>query len=267
MKNTFIKKGYTLAELLVAIGLIIILVGLAIPVVKKKLPESDKEKVKFAYYQLGSVIKSMTTDPYLYSSGTFDNPRYYHDNQKGITFQIEEKFAKALMLRLNVLKVKKMGYEEEWNGVTNTKLKNWKKILGFKNEDGTIFDIKEYTRTCILTNNKIYYCVPTFSKNGTNDRFEDNGNVLVSVYFSEDHSIEKGYYFLVNKEGKISILSDKIPTCFGKASCHASLLADDYDLSGQPIYEKLDNCANPEVYKNFNHCKTYDYLSRVTHIR
>ena len=203
--------GFTLAELLVAISILIIVTGLTIPVAKKILPDSDKEMIKRVYYQLGAITRSMTSDPYVYPTGRFDKPRDYVNKQNGMTYNKQEKFTKVFASKLNIIKI-----------ITNTKKTDWDNVLSYIDSNSLIpnnaFEDKQ--SVCIITNNKINYCLPKVTYIDSHastdcmayDRFcEDktmgyNGNVIIKVYLSDDHSIENGYYFTISKDGKIGLL-------------------------------------------------------------
>ncbi len=263
MKNT--KNAFTLAELMIGISILIIIAGLTIPVVKKVLPDTDKKLVKYAYYQISAVIKSLVSDPYIYPTGRFDNPMDYKNPQTGVSYSKNDKFTKAFISKLNVMKQKDLKYNVSWSGSAQTAAtSDWNKILGYDDKDirmpKSITGANSTDRTCILTNNKIYYCLPkvtmtdypTTLKEGllkemykkTHDRFYEDGSIVISVYLSEDHAIEKGYYFAVNRMGKITLLPTDDVTCFSSK-------------------EESCTCATESTYNKYNHCKLYEYLVNI----
>lgn len=263
MKNT--KKGFTLAELLLGIAILIVIVGLTIPVVKKILPDTDKENVKRAYYQLGVIIKSLTSDPYLYPTGRFDSPRAYKNQQTGVKYKRSEKFTKAFISRLNVLGV------EEGIVINNYNVSGYTdKDLTIKNGDGINKDLK----TCALTSNRVYYCLPTLTveeaeTSDTRDIFYTNttgtpnrsGHILISVFFERNDDgtfdAKKGYYFAVSNTGRLHLMPTDSVTCYGKNVSQAGDSCQCFSQNGNKYL------FNESTYNEYNQCKLYEYLSKI----
>ena len=75
MKNK-IKKGFTLAELLIALGVVGILVAILMPVIFSIIPDQNEIMAKKAYYTVQSVVSEMINDGSCYPDQTHAKRSY-----------------------------------------------------------------------------------------------------------------------------------------------------------------------------------------------
>ncbi len=102
------RYGFTLSEILLAVGILGLLIAFVTPAIVKVSPSVDKTMARQAYYTITTTVSDMINNPLFYSfvdnSGTvhegFDN----HDSitYKGKTYSGTTKFAKLFVSHLNV---------------------------------------------------------------------------------------------------------------------------------------------------------------------
>ena len=97
------KKGFTLAETLVALAIIGVVVGIMLPVVNNSRPNQEMVMLKKAYYLAGKSISEIVNDEVLYpetdnDSGLANTERVIY---RGAPYQGPTKFCGLLAAKMN----------------------------------------------------------------------------------------------------------------------------------------------------------------------
>ena len=106
-----IKHGFTLAEMLVVLGVIVFLLTILVPVMKKVTPNQDKMMLKKAYYMAERVINELVNDTELYPEPDdpvmgdwfLANTKEVRDPRTGNMVSGPTKFCELFKARMNVL--------------------------------------------------------------------------------------------------------------------------------------------------------------------
>ncbi len=109
-----IKKGFTLAEVMISLAIVGILAALVTPTIVGLRPNKNKMMVKKAYYTTENIVSSLINDSYLYKDLTYEcqiedweNCAYGFDYEDEVTYDGEsfsgdEKFQRLFAARLNL---------------------------------------------------------------------------------------------------------------------------------------------------------------------
>lgn len=96
------KKGFSLAEVLVAFAIVGFIAGISIPIVNSVRPNEEMIRFKKAYYKLNQVVSDLINDDELYPSG--DEPATFANTEavpfRGETYGGATKFRKLVAVKM-----------------------------------------------------------------------------------------------------------------------------------------------------------------------
>lgn len=107
MKNIRIRKGFTLSEVLITLGILGVVAALTIPSLNNIVPSTDKALFRKSYETLQRAVQDMLDDDTIYpddmtvKTGDFDYPRGFNYDS-AIGAGTTNKFCYYLVQRLNV---------------------------------------------------------------------------------------------------------------------------------------------------------------------
>lgn len=244
------KKAFTLAELLLAASVMIIVMAMVVPNMHRIMPDSEVIRFKKVYSSVVAIVYSMLSDARVYPDF-----RGFADTSAGIDAMGDEysgdtKFSEFFISKLNVVDDNYqvnagrfpygVVYETEVNPTEA------KYTLGGVEKIGTYKKLTEGLRSadrfpCVKVNTGEIICLPP-RVDTLNESFPNSDNaVYIRVYLQDkDFSEQKAYYIAVRANGKVSL-----PTVGANFNCKAS------DASGRMR----------DV--NFNQCKASAKLSET----
>lgn len=251
-----IKKAFTLAEILLAGTVLVIVMAMVVPHLNRIMPDAEVIRFKKVYTGIVSVISAMTGDAKVYPDF-----RGFADTGLGIDslgdkYLGETKFAEFFISKLNViddnLNLKIDGSTVFPYGISygvTTETKKYK--YGSTTKTGTYRKITEGIKTassndflCVKVNTGEIICLPPKVSDVLDENNPNSDNsIFIRIYMQDkDFTEKKAFYIAVRANGKVSL-----PTVGADFNCKEA---------------GADGRMN-EKARNFNQCKVVSKLDSV----
>ncbi len=220
------KKAFNIAELMISFIVIIVILALVSPVLKNKMMNTDRTKLKHAYGQLLSTIEALSWDTAMFpDTSGFANISATKDSRTGEVYSGANKFTQLFMNKLNIVNENVSLQDAAGDDISiPSACENI--------EQRNTCDIEGFNTVCFTNSAKVTYCLDQ----AASQFFRQDKSVVVRLFLGDSYTEKDGYYFAVSKDGKVDVLP--IEVAFGSA----------------------DFCATPEMYSEYKHCKTNDFL-------
>ena len=207
-----IKKAFTLAEVMFAATVVIVVMALVLPTLNRVMPNSDVLHFKKIYTSVVTVIDSMVRDARVYPDFRGFADTSSATDELGDVYEGDFKFANFFISKLNVL-------DDDFDVpgtfpygiVFDTNFRNANFMVGEENRQGVFQEITEGIQTadafpCVKVNTGEVFCLPPkvdiLNPNNPNS---DNA-IYIRVYMKDDDfSEENAFYISVRANGKVSL--------------------------------------------------------------
>ena len=233
-----IKKAFTLAEIMFAATVVLVVMALVLPTINRVMPNSDVVRFKKIYTSVLTVVDSMMQDARVYPDfrGFADTSR--GTDSLGDVYEGDFKFANFFISKLNVIDD---DYEVDgtfpYGIVYETRYRDANYMVGVQNRTGVLEEVEEGLHTadsfpCVKVNTREIFCLPprvdTLDANNPNS---DNA-IYVRVYMNDDDfSEQNAFYIAVRANGKVSL-----PTAGATFNCKES------DANGRMRFANYNQC-------------------------
>ena len=233
-----IKKAFTLAEIMFAATVVLVVMALVLPTLNRVMPNSDVLKFKKIYTSVVTVVDSMMKDARVYpdfrgfadtSSGT---------DLLGDVYEGDFKFANFFISKLNVLDD---DFEVQgtfpYGIVYETSYENVNYSEGDTNKVGVFQNVSEGIHTadafpCVKVNTGEVFCLPPKVDVLDSNNPNSDNSIYIRVYMKGDDFVEENaFYISVRANGKVSL-----PTKGLSFNCKES------DANGRMKYANFNQC-------------------------
>jgi len=195
----YFKRGFTLAEVLLCMVMLITITAMMIPILSKVMPNNDAAKFKQAYFGTLSVIDNMLSDSVFYpdARGFADTSRIV--DEFGAVYGGNNKFAEAFKKNLNIIRENiNVGRTEFPYGM------NFEDRVSSSNDND-----------CVKANTGIIYCLPPNVDTLDANNPGGNGSVFIRVYVNDKDGfdIKNAFFIAVKANGQV-FLPENVPGFF-----------------------------------------------------
>ena len=220
------QQGFTLAETMLSLGIIMIIVAMMVPALKSAVPDTDKERAKQGYFTIMKAVESMVSNSFVYpNSEVFADTSTVTLTPGNETYGGMSKFANFFKSKLNVL-------EDNITVTSATPV-----ICDSDNATATCASDcngRRIQSNCFSTNSNFTFCVPT----DTTCSFKSGAPNAITIirYYTKQNKYddEHAYFVAVSTLGQVSVM---LPERLGL------------------------RCSDNEVYEKYSQCKLNDYLT------
>ena len=224
-----IKKqvnAFTIAEILLAALVVLIVMALVAPNLNRIMPDSDTIRFKKVYSGVISVIHSMLSDARVYPDfrGFADTSR--GTDVAGDVYEGDLKFSEFFISKLNVIddNVNVAAGEFPYGVVYTTQFDDAYYRVGDElklgvHEELTAGLVRDTTFPCVKVNTGEVFCLPPRVEGVLNPTAPNSDNAIyIRVYLQDDDfSEQNAYYIAVRANGKVSL-----PTQGQSFNCEAA---------------------------------------------
>lgn len=214
MKNKNLINAFTIAEILLSAFVVLIVMAMVVPVLKRAMPDEETIRFKKVYSGVISVVHSMISDARVYPDF-----RGFADTTKGTdaagdSYEGDTKFSEFFISKLNVIddNVNVSAGEFPYGVVYETHYNEVFYRDGEQMKQGTQEElvaglVSDSEFPCVKANTGEIFCLPPRVADVLNPSAPNSDNAIyIRVYLQdEDFSEQNAYYIAVRANGKVSL--------------------------------------------------------------
>ena len=202
------KNGFTLAELLISLGIVGVLAAVLIPSLFSAMPNKEKLMFKKAYYLVERIVSELVNDDELYPEASGDTAPYLGNTEEvvynGVTVSGSDKFCKLFALKIN-------------------RATDYNCVAGLNQAEGPI------TNYTFKTPDGIVWVLPitTFANNSTAETIlvDVNGDNGPNCHYGTNCEKPDKFLIAVYQDGRVSVEDGSIESKY----LYSSSIRDDED--------------------------------------